>query len=97
VADGHKEFLRPAAPDVFVEKFWPVFALTFNAVESEDQLFPKSDVELLADQQMEHNRSRQGMREHRQAARPRWATSKGCSTTRARDAFKAAKPSTSSS
>lgn len=78
VADGHANFLRPPAPpDVFVEKFWPVFALTFNAVESETQLFPKSDVELLWNQQMEHNRSRQGMREHRQAARPRWVTSKG--------------------
>jgi hypothetical protein len=78
VADGHPCFLRePAAPDVFVEGFWPVYALTFNAVESETELFPQSDVGLLADQQMEHNRARQGMREHRQAARPRWATSKG--------------------
>ena len=30
----------------------------------------RDDVALLADQQMEHNRSREGMREHRQAARP---------------------------
>ena len=93
VADGHPEFLRPPAPpDVFVEKFWPVFALTFNAVESETQLFPKSDVELLWDQQMEHNRSRQGMREHRQAARPRWVTSAGLIDEKFRDALKAAVP-----
>lgn len=78
VADGHPAFLRaPAAPDVFVEQFWPIYALTFNAVESETELFPKSDVALLADQQMEHNRSRQGMREHRKAARPRYATTAG--------------------
>jgi hypothetical protein len=78
VADGHSKFLRdPAPPDVFVEKFWPVFALTFNAVESETDLFPPSDVYLLSDQQREHNRSRQGMREHREAARPRWAASRG--------------------
>lgn len=78
VADGYSKFLRePAAPDVFVEEFWPIYALTFNAVESEDELFPKSDVALLAPQQMEHNRARQGMREHRQAARPRWVSSKG--------------------
>lgn len=78
VADGHPDFLRePAAPDVFVEGFWPVYALTFNAVENESELFPKSDVRLLWDQQMEHNRSRQGMREHRNAARPRWGTGKG--------------------
>lgn len=78
VAEGHKEFLRePAPPDVFVEDFWPVYALTFNEVESEDELFPPSDVYLLLDMQNEHNRSRQGKREHREAARPRWAYPNG--------------------
>lgn len=73
VADGYAGFLRkPAAPDVFVEDFWPVYALTFNAVESEKELFPPSDVSLLLDMQKEYNRSRQGLREHRDAARPRW-------------------------
>lgn len=78
VADGHNDFLRPpAAPDVFVEDFWPVYALTFNEVESEDELFPPSDVHLLLDMQKEHNRSRQGKREHREAARPRWVYPNG--------------------
>lgn len=78
VADGHKHFLRPpAAPDVFVEDFWPVYALTFNAVESEKDLFPLSDVALLLPMQNEYNRSRQGMREHRMAARPRWSYAAG--------------------
>lgn len=78
LADGHPHFLRaPAAPDVFVEDFWPVYALTFNSVESEDCPFPPSDVTLLLDSQNEHNRARQGRREHRNAARPRWATAKG--------------------
>lgn len=73
VADGYKDFLRPpAAPDVFVEGFWPVYALTFNAVESESELFPPSDVALMLDMQQEYNSARQGLREHRQAARPRW-------------------------
>lgn len=93
VADGYKGWLRdPAPPDVFVEKFWPVFALTFNAVESEDALFPPSDVNLLAQMQNEHNRSRQGMREHRQAARPRWATRKGMFDDDDVSAFKKAEP-----
>lgn len=78
VADGYDKFLRePAAPDVFVEDFWPVYALTFNAVEDEEALFPPSDVRLMLDQQMEYNRSRQGMREHRKAARPRWTYPNG--------------------
>jgi len=78
VADGYGDFLRePAAPDVFVEDFWPVYALTFNDVESETDLFPPSDVHLMVDQQQEYNRSRQGMREHRKAARPRYSYNKG--------------------
>ena len=78
VADGYNGFLRPpAAPDVFVEGFWPVYALTFNAVESECELFPPSDVALLLDMQREYNRARQGLREHRQAARPRWVYPNG--------------------
>lgn len=78
VADGYNGFLRkPAAPDVFVEDFWPVYSLTFNAVESEKELFPPSDVSLLLDMQREYNRSRQGKREHRDAARPRYVYANG--------------------
>lgn len=78
VADGYPDFLRePAAPDVLVEDFWPIYALTFNAVESETELFPPSDVALLKPMQEEYNRSRQGLREHREAARPRWIFNNG--------------------
>lgn len=78
VAEGYNKFLRePAAPDVFVEDFWPVYALTFNEVESEQYLFPPSDVFLMLDQQMDYNFARQGLREHRYAARPRWVFQKG--------------------
>ena len=78
IADGHPKFLREAkAPDVFVESFWPVYALSFNEVENEDELFPPSDVSLILDMQKEWNRSRQGKREHRVAARPRWGFAKG--------------------
>lgn len=78
VAEGHKGFLRPpTAPDVFVEDFWPVYALTFNEVENEKELFPPSDAKLMAHQQAELNRARQGQREHREAARPRFIYKKG--------------------
>lgn len=82
VADGHPKFLRePAAPDVFVEGFWPVYALTFNEVEDEEHLFPPSDVYLLKSMQEDHNKSRQGKREHRYAARPRWVYPNGALET----------------
>jgi len=72
-ADGYAKFLKePASPDVFVEDFWPVYALTFNEIENEDRIFPLSDVHLMYEQQKEWNMSRQAKREHRYAARPRW-------------------------
>ncbi len=78
MCDGYKGFLRPpAAPDVYVEEFWPVYALVFNDLEDPDDIFPQADVELIEDQQKEYNRSRQGQREHRFAARPRFASAKG--------------------
>lgn len=78
LAEGHSRFLRaPAPPDVFVETFWPIFALTFNEVENEEELFPPSDARLMDSQQYEINQSRQGQREHRKAARPRYAGAKG--------------------
>lgn len=93
VADGYKYFLRePAPPDVFVETFWPVFALTFNGVENETELFPPSDVGLLRPMQDEHNRSRQGKREHRIAARPRWAGTRGTLEDTDLERIEAAKP-----
>ena len=76
LADGYKDFLRePGPPDVFVEDFWPIYALTFNEVEDENT-FPPSDIELLMSQQEEYNKARQGKREHRYAALPRWGYSK---------------------
>lgn len=78
LADGYPGFLkRPAPPDVYVEDFWPVYALTFNEGEDPEQIVPPSDVALLYDMQKEYNRSRQGKREHRQAARPRFVTPRG--------------------
>lgn len=78
LADGHKAFLRPPGPpDVYVEDFWPVFALTFNEVENPKHLFPPSDVRLMLPMQREYNRAGQGKAEHRKAARPRFTARKG--------------------
>jgi hypothetical protein len=93
ICDGHQGFLKPpAAPDVYVDQFWPVWALTFNAVESEDEVFPPSDVSLILDIQAEYNRSRDGKREHRRAARPRWVYAKGAIPDEDLDWLKTAGP-----
>jgi len=71
VAEGYPDFLRePAAPKIFIEQFFPYFAVTFNDVENEGDLFPKSDVELLKHIQKEYNRSKEARRQHRIANRP---------------------------
>ena len=71
VCEGHPGFLKaPAAPYCFVEGFWTVFPLVFNEIEDEDELFPPSDVWRARHMQNEYNRSREGLRQHRIAARP---------------------------
>ena len=78
VCDGYEDFLsEPAAPSVTVTQFFPIFPLTFNDVEHESMLFPPSDVHLVKHMQREHNRAREGLREHRIANRPKTATPKG--------------------
>lgn len=78
VCEGYPDFLRePGTPDVFIEQFFPYFAVTFNDVEDEGQLFPKSDVELLTHIQREYNRSKEAQRQHRIANRPLYLSPNG--------------------
>lgn len=78
VCDGYPDFLaEPAAPDVKLERFYPWFGFVVNEVYADDMVFPPSDVFLMRDMQMELNRARQGLREHRRAALPRTYVRKG--------------------
>ena len=78
VADGYKDFLRePAPPQIELERFWPLYAVTFNEMENETQVFPQSDVRLLRSAQKEYNRSKEAIRQHRIAAQPKWAAPAG--------------------
>lgn len=78
VCEGHKDFIKePATPDVYMERFWPVFPIVFNEVEHYDEIYPLSDVEQAKDIQNEYNRSREALREHRIAARPYWVEGGG--------------------
>jgi hypothetical protein len=71
VCDGYREFLRePASPEIYNERFFPWYSLMFNAVESEKELYPPSDVRLIRDMQLEYNRCREGLKEQRIAGRP---------------------------
>lgn len=78
IADGYPGFLvKPKEPDYWMEGFWPIFALTFNEVESETEIYPPSDVHMLKHVQAEYNRSREYRRLHREANKPKYAAVKG--------------------
>lgn len=78
VAEGCNDFLEdPQAPRVAVEQFFPFYTLMFNELEHYDSVYPLSDVSMLRDMQDEHNRSREGLREHRRANRPGYVTPAG--------------------
>jgi hypothetical protein len=78
VCDGYCDFLeQPAAPFAWTERFWPWWSLTLNDCESATDIFPPSDVRLIRDMQREINRSREGLREHRVANRPKTAVAAG--------------------
>jgi hypothetical protein len=83
VCDGYPDFIvEPKEPDVKIERFWPIFPLVFNEVEAENEdgsvsIFPPSDVWNARHMQREYNQARQGLREHRIAAKPGWASPTG--------------------
>lgn len=78
VCDGYPDYLQPpAAPDVKIEQFFDLFPLTFNDIESEKEVFPRSDVHLVRHPQKEYNRARQGLREQRHANRPAYVSPSG--------------------
>jgi len=87
LCDGYKDFLRrPAQPEFYTDRFWPWFLVAFN--ELDGRVYPPSDVKLMRPMQLELNRSRQGMREHRFANRPKMVYAEGLLSEDDLDALK---------
>lgn len=71
ICEGYSGWLKPpAAPDLKIERFYPLFPLVFNEVELDDNIYPASDVEQAKHIQLEFNRKREAIRQHRIAAKP---------------------------
>ena len=88
IVEGYSDYLvNPHSPVFGVEGFWPVRALTFNKLTSRKSIFPSSDVTLVRPMQLEYNRSREGLREHRIANRPRHLTRVGALDDDAKSQF----------
>jgi hypothetical protein len=78
VCDGYPDFLQePGPPETQTTRFWPWFSIVLNEGYDEKTLFPQSDIDLVRDMQLELNRARQGLREHRRANRPKTAVAAG--------------------
>lgn len=85
ICDGYEDFIEPfGAPNPSTERFWPWFALVFNALEVEQNqpkddvsIYPQSEVRLLMPLQQEVNRCRQSLREHRNRNKPKWGVAAG--------------------
>jgi hypothetical protein len=82
ICDGHKDWVQEAKPVVpAIQRFWPIFALTFNDVEvdghTKAHIYPPSDVELMRSSQMEYNRMREELKKHRKNNKPFYLTVKG--------------------
>ena len=76
--DGYCDFLRePTSPDVKTDRFWPWFAYLLNETYHVETPYPVSDITLIRDMQRDINTARQGLREHRHAARPKTLVSAG--------------------
>lgn len=75
---GYSDYLKePVTPELYFDQFHPFFALTFNDIEDDEDVYPPSNVELIAPMQLEYNRAREQWRVHRVAARPAWVAAKG--------------------
>lgn len=86
ICDGYPDFLQePVAPDVWTENFYPWFPLVLNECDHPSMIYPPSDVALIRHQQMEYNRLREGLREHRIANRPATVVGGGLLSEKDRD------------
>src|SRR6266496_1092543 len=82
LVDGHKDYILP--PELVtpnVSGFWHHIALVFNGIEIEPgtkaSIFPPSDVQTLKSVQKEWNRTREALRDHRNANAPKYLVRKG--------------------
>lgn len=97
ICKGWKDYVLPPEPlHPPVTGFWPLFALTFNRIEvepgSEASIFPPSDVDLIRSAQKEWNRTREALRDQRNANAPKYPVRKGSLTDNDKRAIQDAEP-----
>lgn len=97
VAKGNKGYILPPEPlDPQITGFWPIFALTFNDIEGQAGtkagIFPPSDVDLVRNIQKEWNRTRDALRDQRNANAPKYMCRDGTLSDEDKERIKNAEP-----
>lgn len=97
VAKGYKDYvLEPEPVTPQVAGFWPIFGLTFNDIEADEEtkssIFPPSDVDLIRNPQKEWNRTRDALRSQRNANAPKYVCADGTISQDDEEALANAKP-----
>ena len=96
VCDGYEEYVMEPEPVLPIAGFWHHFALTFNDVEVEagqkGSIFPPSDVQLLKSAQKEWNRTREALRDQRNANAPKYLARKNLMTEADKEKLRNALP-----
>lgn len=96
LCEGYKDYVSPPEPVDNVSGFWHHFALTLNDVESEPNtkasIYPPSDVQLLKHPQKEWNRTREALRDQRNANAPKYPVRKGLLTDDDKEKLTSARP-----
>ncbi len=82
IVEGWKDYVLPPEPVMpKVSGFWNHFALIFNQTEYEEgcegSIYPPSDVQQIKHPQLEWNRTRNALRDQRNANAPKYLTRKG--------------------
>lgn len=97
IVQGHKDYVVPPEP-IFpaVSGFWPLQALVFNDTvvdpDTRASIYPPSDVDLVRHAQLEWNRTRDALRNQRNANAPKYLVRKGTLTPNDILALKNAQP-----
>lgn len=95
--EGYHDYILPWEPLYpEVDGFWNIFALTFNDTEplpdGKASIFPPSDVRLVMDAQREYNRTRDALRDHRNASLPKYMAREGIISEQDMEAIKDCEP-----
>lgn len=78
ICRGYDKYLvPPTQPPVTVEQFYPYYLIAFNQMENNKSVWPNSTARLMRPMQLEYNRAKESLRQHRIASAPLYVSGTG--------------------